>query len=268
MGRLSSGAGGALTGSQIGGSIVPGWGHAIGAGAGFLAGLFTGGGDGDKPKATIRDRNYTPESALERFQNNARTPSENAEYTGMKAIPWNSPGTTANPIGGQGYGLDYNAMRARAIAPTRGLYESAMRRLAQNKAIQGGYSPGYGAQMLALSRGMSNDFSNIAINTEAEINKTKLMEAQMQQDYSLRNRGLDQSERALELQEDNAPSAYDRTLDRINSTLGTAGNVAGTGLNIWDYFSGGRGSSPLSVDYSSFNTPNHSFDLGNNWSFT
>lgn len=262
MGRLGSATGGALTGAQIGGSIVPGWGHAIGAGAGFLAGLFGGGGD-DKPRATIRDRNYSPESALERFQSrgHARTPSEDAEYTGMKAIPYNSPGTSANPIGAN-YGLDYDAMRARAIAPTRGIYESAMRRLAQNKAIQGGYAPGYGAQMLALSRGMSNDFSDIAINAEAEINKTKLIEAQMKQDYELKKMGLAQSDRALDLQEENSPNAYDRTLNRINNTIGVAGTLAGTGLNIWDYFRGSGSGSGTSSPWMGDVT-----GTGSNWSF-
>lgn len=36
-------AGGAASGAQLGGSIVPGWGHAIGGIAGALGGLFSGG---------------------------------------------------------------------------------------------------------------------------------------------------------------------------------------------------------------------------------
>ncbi len=121
--------------------------------------------------------------------------------------------------------LNYDAMRARALAPVRSVYMNAQRNLSRQRALQGGYAPGYGAQQLALSRGLSNDLSDTAINTEAEIGKMRLAELGMNRDYETRNRQLD-------IQEKQGPSSVSRTVGDINSILG----LIGTGADIYSGF--------------------------------
>src|SRR5215204_1807787 len=142
MGRLSGGASGAVKGAALGTSIMPGWGTAIGAGAGFIGGLFTGGNDVTRP--SIRD-NPTSLANAQAQPSIFRTPSANATYDGRVAVNAKpNPGSSSSGLGGSTGAINYDAMRARALAPTRASYMNAMRNLSRQRALQGGYAPGYG----------------------------------------------------------------------------------------------------------------------------
>lgn len=236
---------GAMKGAAWG-SVVPGVGTAVGAGAGFVWGLF------QKPK---------PEDELEDYVKAAHDggyvtvpPGGIPGHPEWKAgtRQWIPPGSpvpdisvfkgqaTANTGGGTmgggmaggpalQSGIDYDAIRERAIAPSRAVYANAMRNLNRQKAMAGGYAPGYGAQLAQLSRGQSQAVENAAIGAEAGIANTKLQQLGLQQEAALRGRELDI--RAM-----SAPSKLDKNLDTTNKVLDTIS----TGAKIYaDYRGGG-----------------------------
>ena len=65
------------------------------------------------------------------------------------------------------------SMRSRAIAPTRAVYENAMRNISRNRTLQGGYSPGYQAAQSRLQRDTGQQISDAAVNTEAGLAELK-----------------------------------------------------------------------------------------------
>jgi hypothetical protein len=86
-------------------------------------------------------------------------------------------------IGTGGYSdADTRNMRARAIAPTTSIYANAQEELGRNRALQGGYSPNYGAASAKMAREMSNQIGQANIANEANIaearNKNQLSGAQ------------------------------------------------------------------------------------------
>jgi hypothetical protein len=64
---------------------------------------------------------------------------------------------------------DIAAIRARAIAPTRAVYANANQAVNRQKAIQGGYSPGFGTLKARMARDMSSGLSDANTNAEAQI---------------------------------------------------------------------------------------------------
>lgn len=65
------------------------------------------------------------------------------------------------------------AMRSRAIAPTRAIYENAMRNMSRNRTLQGGYSPGYQAALSRMNRDTGQQISDANVNTEAALAELK-----------------------------------------------------------------------------------------------
>jgi hypothetical protein len=117
--------------------------------------------------------------------------------------------------------IDYDAIRARAIAPSRAIYMNAIRNLMRQPGL-GISSPGYGAQLANLSRSLSSDLSDRAMGAEALVSDVRLREMQMQQERELRNRALDIAEKQ-------APSSLERGL----STTGQILDLASTGADIY-----------------------------------
>lgn len=69
-----------------------------------------------------------------------------------------------------GYGKDQlGAIRSRALSPMRAVYSNANREVDRTKALQGGYSPGYGVLKARMAREMSSGMSDAATNAEAQI---------------------------------------------------------------------------------------------------
>lgn len=64
---------------------------------------------------------------------------------------------------------DLASIRARGVAPIRGIYANANRNLARQRSLQGGYSPGFGAASSRMAREMSEQLSAASTNVEADI---------------------------------------------------------------------------------------------------
>jgi hypothetical protein len=64
---------------------------------------------------------------------------------------------------------DIANIRARATNPTRGIYEQMQQGLSRQRALQGGYSPGYATAASRLARQGSQAISDINQGTEANI---------------------------------------------------------------------------------------------------
>jgi hypothetical protein len=170
---------------------------------------------------------YSPLPALrppDRFLNPTNMPTGRT-YTGRTAVPRpgsQTPGTNTGMYGGGG--VDYDAIRARAIAPSRAIYQNAIRNLKRQPGL-GIQSPGYGAQLANLSRSMSSDINDQAVNAEALISDTKLREMGLQQEGALRSRALDIAEKQ-------APSNLSKKL----STTGQVMNLVGSGATAYGTF--------------------------------
>src|SRR4030095_3448480 len=187
----SGGGSGALKGAAAG-SLVPGFGTAIGAGIGFFGGLFSK----KKDPELIEDYNKTASAGGYVTVPTTGIPGHPEWKPGSRQwIPPGSPmmdssgaigGTSGGNAGGPG--IDYDAIRARAIAPTRSVYQNAMRSLRRQPGM-GISNPGYGSQLTALSRGLSNDINNAATNAEATVADTRLQEIGQQNQYALGQRG-------------------------------------------------------------------------------
>lgn len=61
------------------------------------------------------------------------------------------------------------AIRSRAIAPSRALYQNAMRNINRQTALQGGYNPGKTAALSRLQRDTGQAMSDASTNAEALI---------------------------------------------------------------------------------------------------
>jgi len=64
---------------------------------------------------------------------------------------------------------DIGNIRARAVSPIRSMYAGANREVDRQRALQGGYSPGYGVLKARLAREGSSALSDATTNAEAMI---------------------------------------------------------------------------------------------------
>lgn len=64
---------------------------------------------------------------------------------------------------------DLANIRARALSPTRAVYANAQRNVNRQRALQGGYSPGFGVLQARMAREQGQGLSDAATNTEAAI---------------------------------------------------------------------------------------------------
>lgn len=64
---------------------------------------------------------------------------------------------------------DLANIRARAVSPVRAVYANAMQNVNRQRALQGGYSPGYNIMQGRLARQQSSGISDAATNAEAGI---------------------------------------------------------------------------------------------------
>src|SRR4030095_6649594 len=64
---------------------------------------------------------------------------------------------------------DISNIRARSTSPTRGIYEQMQQGLSRQRALQGGYSPGFATASARLARQGSQAISDINQGTEANI---------------------------------------------------------------------------------------------------
>jgi len=62
-----------------------------------------------------------------------------------------------------------SAIRSRAIAPSRAIYENAMRNINRQTSLQGGYNPGKTAALSRLQRDTGQAMSDSSVNAEALI---------------------------------------------------------------------------------------------------
>lgn len=243
------------------GSIIPGFGtlagFGIGAAYGGLKNLFgkkafnvgdyvkanANGGYVTIPKMGIPGHPEWKPGTRQWLPPGSPIPDESGRFAdGAFGSGSSGSSTGAGGITG-GLSVNENALRERAIAPTRGLFEAGKRNLERQKALQGGYAPGYGAQMLALSRGQSQAASDAALSAENAINEQKmgitglkLQEQGMNNDVMLRNKALGLQEKAM-------PSALDKGIGTASNLMGVIGQGAGAASGIWDYFKGKGGSS-------------------------
>lgn len=68
---------------------------------------------------------------------------------------------------------DVANLRARGVSPIRSIYSSANRDVDRQKAIQGGYSPNYGAVKAKMARELSDTLANKTTDVEAQIAEMK-----------------------------------------------------------------------------------------------
>lgn len=64
---------------------------------------------------------------------------------------------------------DLSNIRARALSPMRAVYANAQRNVNRQRALQGGYSPGFGVLQSRMAREQSQGVSDAATNAEASI---------------------------------------------------------------------------------------------------
>lgn len=79
--------------------------------------------------------------------------------------------TDINNTGGYSEG-DINSIRERGISPIRSIYDSAQRGLSRQKALQGGYSPNFGAASAKMAREASDLISKRTNDVNAGIAET------------------------------------------------------------------------------------------------
>lgn len=149
-------------------------------------------------------------------------------------------------------------IRARAIAPTRAVYQNAQTNINRQRAL-GGYSPNYTAATAKLTRGMSDAASDASVNANASIaeliQRGKLAGAQggaslygmtpgranmygnqldsSNQQYN--QLGQLQSNLGLgiidsQIRKSQIPGNYQQALGNIGSTLGVIGKAATLGI--------------------------------------
>ncbi len=66
---------------------------------------------------------------------------------------------------------DLANIRARAVSPVRAVYQNAQREVNRQRAIQGGYSPGFGVLQERMQRTQGQGISDAATNAEASISE-------------------------------------------------------------------------------------------------
>lgn len=237
----------AMKGASIG-SIVPGLGTAAGAGIGAGIGFF---------KGLFGKKGFDPKEAAASAANGGYFTVPPGGYPGHPewkpgTRQWIPPGSSVPGQSGSegnsasGGGIDYDAIRAHAIAPTRAIYQNAMNDLDRQKSIggDGGYNAGYGAQRLALGRQMNQSIENAATGAEATVANTRLQEIGQQNQMNLGQQQLDIERKKL-------PSSVDKGIGTAKNILG----LIGTGADIYSGMTnggtqslfGGKGGSGLST---------------------
>lgn len=97
--------------------------------------------------------------------NNVKVPTVRSAQRSYEAIPGYTRSGMLSQVADQltnmsntgGYSeSDINSFRARGLAPIRSIYASGLENLRRNRALQGGYSPNYGAMQAKLAREQSN----------------------------------------------------------------------------------------------------------------
>lgn len=88
-------------------------------------------------------------------------------------------GSAPNPLAAAGYANfaqtggfspeDLANIRARAVSPVRAVYANAEREVNRQRALQGGYSPGFGTLQARMAREQGQGISDAATNAEADI---------------------------------------------------------------------------------------------------
>jgi hypothetical protein len=64
---------------------------------------------------------------------------------------------------------DLANIRARAVSPVRAVYQNAQREVNRQRALQGGYSPGFGVLQARMQRQQGQGISEAATNAEAAL---------------------------------------------------------------------------------------------------
>lgn len=64
---------------------------------------------------------------------------------------------------------DLANIRARAVSPVRAIYQNAQQNVNRQRALQGGYSPGFGVLQARMAREQGQGISDAATNAEASI---------------------------------------------------------------------------------------------------
>jgi hypothetical protein len=231
MPNWSAGGSGAAKGAAMGTMIMPGWGTAVGAGVGFVAGLFKRDHDKEAKKAFESGGYVTvPKTGIpghpEWAPGTRQWVPPGTNVFGNEAGGGGASGTPT--AGGGGNGINYDAIRERGIAPSRAVYQNAIRNLNRQQSMAGGINPGYGSQLNALSRGMSASMSDAATNAEAEVAKTRLSELGLEQEAGLRGRELDIRQR--ESQEQSGRNKRGEIMDWVKLGAGVYTGMGSPGL--------------------------------------
>jgi hypothetical protein len=145
---------GAASGAAMGSMFGP-WGTAIGAGVGGLAGLFK-----KKPKAGAGSIGPSPE-LWDRYNKAADT--NTADYGRL------SGGYDKFAQTGGFSPEDLSAIRSRSMSPMASVYSNANREVDRSRALQGGYSPGFGVLKARMAREQGQGMADASTNTEAAI---------------------------------------------------------------------------------------------------
>jgi hypothetical protein len=67
--------------------------------------------------------------------------------------------------------MDLANIRARAVSPVRAVYANAMQNVNRQRALQGGYSPGFGTLQARMAREQGQSTADAATNVEAGISE-------------------------------------------------------------------------------------------------
>lgn len=234
MANFGAAGSGAAKGAAIGTSILPGWGTAIGAGIGFFGGLFK------KKGFNLADYTKSAQNGGYVTVPDGGIPGHPEWKPGTRQwIPPGSPIPDEKGVFNSGTntatsssGIDYDAIRAHAIAPTRAIYQNAMNDLDRQQAIggAGGYNPGYGAQRLALGRQMNSSINDASNSAEATVANTRLQEIGQQNQMNLGQQQLDIERKKL-------PSDFSKGLSTTSQVLG----LIGQGAQIYGNATAGKG---------------------------
>jgi len=153
-------------------------------------------------------------------------------FGGKKKPPQSAIGAQGSPLDPTNIGNQYQEMantggyneqdksniRSRALSPTRAVYANAQQNVNRQRALQGGYSPGFGALQARMAREQSQGMSDASTNAEAGI-------SEMVQKGRLA--GL-QGMSNLYQTDQTAPSDYQRKLGSIGGTASLIGNIGGS----------------------------------------
>ncbi len=124
--------------------------------------------------------NLLPQNQALQNRFNTSADQSQADYGKIMSDYQNQIGTARSSFGPQmaGYGQfaqtggfspqDISDIRARAIAPTRAIYQNAQSNIDRNRALQG-YSPNYTAATAHLTRGLADATSDANVNANASI---------------------------------------------------------------------------------------------------